>query len=550
MQNSMYYTTSGLTSLPAYQGGGYLDQYGRQQYGLGKLVKKITKPIAKVLDKVVPNEIKPALPFIAAAAPFLIPEGFSFLNAFQNPIYNQVASRALIGAGANAVSQLSQEGAADRGLNPLSLGLSAATAGLSTPGFGEVLRGGQVLGVDELGQALTRSQAMPYLEANYPGLDFSITDLTGKGAQFGLPVTEAPTSFLNSTTNFLTETAAKGSDVLSEGVKALGPGGDGVFSKQFLTAAVPGQLTAAGESAYNAALDAQKKYEQEMLAMGNLASANKQDQINYIRKAMISAGFTEDEIGSALTRSGFASGGRAAYGLGSLVMKNARSIKNKVLDFLSRMTDDIKIKPQTDYADDSGASFDLNIYPRTRKGKETLDKLTDQGLVEKSSDGSYFMSDPNLDEGTAALNDYGIKASGVYEPSAKGGDKFESFRSGAGQGPYGADYYGYDVLKGNLYKNPKRPPMTGASDIDTLPEPPEGFAQGGLMNLGGMEMDYRAKGGFVPIGKKERADDVPARLSKNEFVFTARAVRNAGNGDIKKGAKRMYQLMNELEARA
>jgi alkylhydroperoxidase/carboxymuconolactone decarboxylase family protein YurZ len=77
---------------------------------------------------------------------------------------------------------------------------------------------------------------------------------------------------------------------------------------------------------------------------------------------------------------------------------------------------------------------------------------------------------------------------------------------------------------------------------------------GGLMNLkmGGMpvEMDLRAKGGFVPIGKKERADDVPARLSKNEFVFTAKAVRNAGGGDIRKGAKRMYQLMNKLEARA
>ena len=77
---------------------------------------------------------------------------------------------------------------------------------------------------------------------------------------------------------------------------------------------------------------------------------------------------------------------------------------------------------------------------------------------------------------------------------------------------------------------------------------------GGLMNLrmGGMpvEMDFRAKGGFVPIGKKERADDVPARLSKNEFVFTAKAVRNAGGGDIRKGAKRMYQLMNKLEARA
>jgi hypothetical protein len=78
-------------------------------------------------------------------------------------------------------------------------------------------------------------------------------------------------------------------------------------------------------------------------------------------------------------------------------------------------------------------------------------------------------------------------------------------------------------------------------------------AMGGIMNLkvGGLpvEMDYRASGGFVPIGKKERADDVPARLSKNEFVFTANAVRNAGGGDIRKGAKRMYNLMHQLEAK-
>jgi hypothetical protein len=77
-----------------------------------------------------------------------------------------------------------------------------------------------------------------------------------------------------------------------------------------------------------------------------------------------------------------------------------------------------------------------------------------------------------------------------------------------------------------------------------------GYANGGIMDLGGNEMDYRASGGFVPIGKKERADDVPARLSKNEFVFTAKAVRNAGNGDIKEGAKRMYKIMNDLEAMA
>ena len=78
---------------------------------------------------------------------------------------------------------------------------------------------------------------------------------------------------------------------------------------------------------------------------------------------------------------------------------------------------------------------------------------------------------------------------------------------------------------------------------------PKMAKDGGLMNLGGKEMDLR-KGGFVPIGKKERADDVPARLSKNEFVMTADAVRAAGGGSVNEGAKRMYKVMNDLEARA
>jgi len=75
-----------------------------------------------------------------------------------------------------------------------------------------------------------------------------------------------------------------------------------------------------------------------------------------------------------------------------------------------------------------------------------------------------------------------------------------------------------------------------------------GAEEGGLMNLGGMEKDYRQEGGFVPIGGREKADDVPARLSKNEFVFTADAVRNAGGGDIDAGAEVMENLMEHLEA--
>ena len=78
-------------------------------------------------------------------------------------------------------------------------------------------------------------------------------------------------------------------------------------------------------------------------------------------------------------------------------------------------------------------------------------------------------------------------------------------------------------------------------------------AEGGIMsqedemlNLGGNEMDLRG-GGFVPLGEYEKKDDVPARLSKNEFVMTADAVRAAGGGSVDRGADIMYKTMKTLE---
>ena len=69
-----------------------------------------------------------------------------------------------------------------------------------------------------------------------------------------------------------------------------------------------------------------------------------------------------------------------------------------------------------------------------------------------------------------------------------------------------------------------------------------------LIDMGGKEKDYRETGGFVDMGRMEKADDVPARLSKNEFVFTAEAVRNAGDGDVDKGSEVMYNMMKNLES--
>jgi len=88
----------------------------------------------------------------------------------------------------------------------------------------------------------------------------------------------------------------------------------------------------------------------------------------------------------------------------------------------------------------------------------------------------------------------------------------------------------------------------GQSGISSL----YGFANGGMATAPGMpqgmQVDGR-NGTFIPMGVEEKADDVPAMLSKNEFVMTADAVRAAGGGSVEKGAQRMYDLMNSLEAR-
>jgi hypothetical protein len=122
-----------------------------------------------------------------------------------------------------------------------------------------------------------------------------------------------------------------------------------------------------------------------------------------------------------------------------------------------------------------------------------------------------------------------------YDPGdyKKGGKVIELMPKGILYKGKAKDYPGIKQLIKDMKKKGTRPKK----------------AEGGLMNLGGNEMDLRG-GGFVPMGAKERADDVPARLSKNEFVMTADAVRGAGGGSVQKGADLMYDQMKRLEGQA
>jgi len=109
------------------------------------------------------------------------------------------------------------------------------------------------------------------------------------------------------------------------------------------------------------------------------------------------------------------------------------------------------------------------------------------------------------------------------------------------------DYYEYETKKNKEFKEYEKNLASGGRVGLMGGAMPTGIMRSN--KAGVMERDYRDEGGFVPVGIKEKADDVPAMLSKNEFVFTADAVRGAGNGSIEKGAQKMYDTMKNLERR-
>jgi len=110
------------------------------------------------------------------------------------------------------------------------------------------------------------------------------------------------------------------------------------------------------------------------------------------------------------------------------------------------------------------------------------------------------------------------------------------------------DYFPQDENEMPKYlKDGGRIGKYGGGVTAAMPRIPTGMPR---VNAGGItELDYRQEGGYVPMGVKEKADDVPAMLSKNEFVMTADAVKGAGGGSVEKGAQRMYDTMKRLEGR-
>jgi hypothetical protein len=105
---------------------------------------------------------------------------------------------------------------------------------------------------------------------------------------------------------------------------------------------------------------------------------------------------------------------------------------------------------------------------------------------------------------------------------------------------YGLSFGGVNTTySSNPYARQNNPYQTAAAPA------PVALAKGGIASL----EDFPRKNGPISGPGTGTSDSVPAMLSDGEFVFTAKAVRAMGQGSRRKGAKRMYALMKQLEAK-
>ena len=387
-------------------------------------LKKITRPIRKVVKKIVPREIQPFLPIAASFLP-MAPGLGGLFSGVKNPLLQAALKR---GTQSALVQSVTDEGDID----PFTTAMAGLSAGLSE------------VGSAGLPDALKTTQAK----------------LAGEG------VSGLGASRVMEGRNLLQQAADIGKSGImkvADVAKEAGP---------FKTAATTAGIVSTKE-AYDAAQDALDEYNRSLEQAG---VTDNSERVRLIRSYMSNAGFDESQIESALGRYGYlAAGGRVGYEFGGIT-EAVEKVEEEPKEF---MVDKLKVTVQP------GQSEMMGIM-------NAMMNDVDGVMPEDRKQEFYKLYLPQL------------RQSGeISETQYKG-------------------------LMNELFG--------------------EEMQDGGIMNLKGKEMDLRG-GGFVPIGAKERADDVPARLSKNEFVFTADAVRAAGGGSVQKGAEKMYKTMKMLEGK-
>ena len=439
-----------------------------------KRIKRAFKKPRKLIKKLIPKEIRPFVPYIAAA---MGPAGLASSGIFSNP----AVTKALIAGGTRF--------ATDDEADIKDIGITAALA--AAPAAAE--------------QFSTAGEAAK--------LKFGDPGFFKQQAQLGA----------SKVAGF-----AKDKPLTTMGIQA---GTDAAIKQIELDQ------------------EALERYEADLLSRG---IKNKAARRNAIFNIFVNAGYTDDEVNTMLDSYGYAVGGKVKKketpSAGIMTIETDAEVNDdddkeemSMEEFVEMMKggkdDEVSIDDSLAYAQQGLGMLqgDVKPMPMMRFADGGFGGITEavESIEEKPKD---FLVDklkvtqrPGQSEMRAI-----IEAMYNYIADVMPEDRKREF---------------YELYAPQMYMSGEmEKPEFEFIQTEILDKEVPKMKEGGIMDLGGKEMDLR-KGGFVPIGKKERADDVPARLSKNEFVMTADAVRAAGGGSVNKGAKRMYNLMNSLEAR-
>ena len=245
-----------------------------------------------------------------------------------------------------------------------------------------------------------------------------------------------------------------------------------------------------------------------------------------------------------------AKGGRVQYGLGSLVKSIGKGIKGAV----KGVAKGVKSIAKSDLGKAALAAtalyyggpkvkgffegMSLPTFGLSKKGQGTLASFAIGSLgsaaLSAAEAGGLDSSDPNAEVDLDSLSGYLTRGYKNLNPNATDEEVFQFVQENTAE---------YRAMGGRIgYAMGTDEKVEMAAGIEGLPV---------RQNKAGVkELDLRETGGFIqPVGIKEKADDIPAMLSNNEFVFTADAVRAAGGGNINKGAQVMYDTMKKLESK-
>ena len=445
------------------------------------LFKKIFRPVSKVLDKIVPNEIKPFLPYAAAFTPMLAPTtGFM----------GSMMGRALLAGGANLGAQLSQEGS-EGDFNELSTLLAGGLGALTAPNAGSNIRG---------------------IDPNAIGPNAAPEGILNKGREF----------------------LATGADKLS----ALNQAGmDDPFSMAGIKAAGIPFAQGSGDVMYAEGREAQKDYERALEEYEASAGegANDEGRALAIRAAMEAGQHDENVIIETLKSLGlYAHGGRVRAMGGGLM-----NAKRGLVDAPGGYAGITEIENMREFRIANPNIEDVADYKGYYDRKNNPEKYDEDGFEIKEEIKEKFTA-PDFGGITEAVGN-------IEEEKQLMASRAKDLFMLRDEAIMREDFDKIQEIELDFFKEfgIEMPVSQNESSGPIM------AAEGGMMSVlpQGMEMDYR-QGGMIPMGSKEKADDVPARVSKNEFVMTADAVRAAGGGSVNQGAKRMYDLMNNLEARA